>query len=285
MIQETPVEFIVHTNHQYPPYNTIIFEDFFCQYMIRNNIQTERIYLPILWTNFYLSRGNGDGYMQDLQIFLDSLDRTKKYFTVLQYDDGILQDLKDLDILVFCSGGGGSKNVPEKNLGYPIPLLCQPSPYINLNKSRDIKCNFVGVISGRHKIREEIRNNFLGMSEWIISEKLPYSSYEDIMEKSVFTLCPRGYGATSFRICESLQYGSIPVYIYDKPWIPWKKEFDFNEIGILVSADKIKDLKNIIDSKNQNDIDLYRKRGKEIYDEYFDYDGCAKQIIIKINDR
>ena len=33
------------------------------------------------------------------------------------------------------------------------------------------------------------------------------------MRDSLFSLCPRGYGPTSFRLYESIQLGSIPVYI------------------------------------------------------------------------
>ena len=81
IINDTPKEFIVKTNHTYPPHNNMIFEEYFYNYMINNNnIEIERIYIPILWTNLYLSRGNGSGNMQDIQKFLDNLDRNKKYF-------------------------------------------------------------------------------------------------------------------------------------------------------------------------------------------------------------
>lgn len=282
MIQDTPKEFIIKTNHTYPPHNNMIFEEYFYNYMI-NNIEIDRIYIPILWTNFYLSRGNGSGNMQDIQKFLDNLDRSKKYFTVLQYDDGILQNLKDLDIQVFCAGGGGQKIVPDKNLGYPIPLLTKVSPNINLDQKRTILCSFVGAINGRHRIREKIRDLYSKNSNFFISESIGYPNFKNIMERSIFSLCPRGYGATSFRICESLQFGSIPVYVYDKPWIPWKDEFDFNDIGILIHEDDIKNIDSILRSKTEKDIKNYIEQGKIIYKEYFDYEGCSKKIIEKLN--
>ena len=282
MIENVPEIFIVKTNHTYPPFNDVIFEEFFYNYMKDNNINTERIYLPILWTNFYLSRGNGDGYMTDLQLFIDSLDKTKKYFTVLQYDDGILQNINDLDISVFCSGGGGQKIVPNKNTGYPIPLLCKPNPNINKNRNRDIFCSFVGAIQGRHRIRERLRNILGDLSNYIIRDQIGYNAFTEVMERSVFSLCPRGYGATSFRICESLQHGSVPVYVYDKDWSPWCDEFDFNSVGIKIHELEIENIPLILKNKTQQDIQNLRENGERIYKEYFEYQDCADKIIKKI---
>jgi len=282
MIQEIPNIFKVRTTHMYPTHNNMIFEEYFYNYMIDIDPDTDRYYLPVLWTNFYLSRGNGNWDMSDLQQMLDGLDSKKKYFTVLQYDDGILQNLGDLDILVFCAGGGGQKKVLDKNIGYPIPLICKPNPKIDKNRLRDIKASFVGVIRGRHRIREKLYNSLMD-SEYFISEKINYGKFKDIMERSVFSLCPRGYGATSFRICESLQHGSIPVYIYDKDWTPWYDEFDFNDIGIKIHESDIPNIQKIINSVSEKEIIKKRTNGKKIYKEYFDYEGCSMKIIEKLS--
>ena len=260
-ILNAPDKFMPRHNHIYPPHNNQIFENYFYDYCKNNYIESERIYVPVLWTNFYIERNYGSADMSDLQDFIDGLDKSKKYFTVLQYDDGILQDLKDLDIKVFGAGGGGQRIVPDKNIGYPIPQINQPAPNTNKYRDRDILCSFVGTIRGRHKIREKIKSlysnkllfdrNLMSMlinfvignpkvkenmyiDKFFISESIGYSQFQDVMERSVFSLCPRGYGATSFRICESLQHGSIPIYVYDKDWTPWYDEFDFNLIGIKV---------------------------------------------------
>jgi hypothetical protein len=283
MIANTPSNFIIRTNHNYPPNNTQIFEEFFYDYYKNNNIETERIYIPILWTNLYISRNYGNANMLDIQNYLDNLDKSKKYFTILQYDDGILQDLKDLDILVFCAGGGGQKLVPDKNIGYPIPLITKPNPNINLNKNRDILCSFIGAIRGRHKIREIMANYLSTLPNYFISESVGYNKFTDIMERSIFSLCPRGYGATSFRICESLQHGSIPIYIYDRDWTPWYDEFDFNDIGIKVHANNIQQIPNIINNITKEQVKKYHENGKLIYEKYFTYDGCTKKIIDKLN--
>jgi len=284
-IEKVPAIFEIHTNHEYPPYNKMIFEEYFMDYFVENfeeyfmkYIDIEYTYLPVLWTNFYIDRNYGNSGMEDLQTYLNNLDRSKKYFTVVQYDDGILQDINGLDMFIFGSGGGGYKIVPDKNLGYPIPLICMFYPNINRDRKKDILCSFVGAIN--RNIREKIRD--LCSNDFFIRENLKYSVFSDVMERSVFSLCPKGYGATSFRICEALQRSSIPIYVYDKPWIPWVDEFDFNKIGILIHESDIKNIKTIITSKTEDEIIEYRANGQIIYEEYFSFKGCAEQIIKKL---
>lgn len=276
--EKTPSVFQILTNHEYPPHNKMIFEEYFLNYFVKNNISVERVYLPVLWTNFYIGRNYGNSGMEDLQAYLNNLDRSKKYFTVVQYDDGILQNINGLDIFIFGSGGGGHKVVPDKNLGYSIPLICMPYPNINNDRKRDILCSFVGAIN--RNIREKIRD--LYSNDFFIRENWNYNAFSIVMERSIFSLCPRGYGATSFRICEALQRGSIPVYIYDEPWIPWTDKFDFNKIGILVHENNIEDIKTIITNKTEDEISQYRINGRRIYEEYFSFEGCTKQIIKKL---
>ena len=280
MIEQVPNIFQILTNVEYPPHNKMIFEEYFMNYYSRwDYSEKERIYLPILWTNYYISRNYGCFDMSHLQKYLDGLDRSKKYFTVIQYDDGILQNIDDLDILIF-GAGGGEKTISEKNLGYPIPLICLPTPDVRKNRERDMLCSFIGKFTNKYKIRLLLRQ--LYGNKILVEGVLGYKTFVDVMERSVFSLCPRGYGATSFRICEALQHGSIPVYVYDKPWIPWKDEFDFNEIGILISKKEIPNLLNIVKSKTKDDIKRYVENGERIYEEYFSFEGCAQKIINKI---
>jgi len=275
---DTPNKFIVKTNHINPPYNDMIFEEYF--YRNYKDIKTDREYLPILWTNFYIGRNYAQQDMSDLQQFLDSLDTKKKYFTIIQWADGILHNINHLDIKIFGSGGGSINSVSEKNIGdVEIPLICKPNPHINRNRKRNILCSFVGAIRNRHYVRDEMVKKLLNVKGFLIRDLSGYKKFKDCMERSIFALCPRGYGATSFRICESLQHGAIPIYLYDKPWIPWKNHFNFNDIGILCHVYDIGKLPELIKQKSENDIKMYIENGKKIYKEYFDYAGCAKKII------
>jgi hypothetical protein len=280
-IELVPEEFRPTTNFEYPQYNTLIFEEYFMNYFIENKIETEYTYLPIMWQSYYTLNNFGWFDMPILQTYLDSLDRNKKYFTIVQYDEGILQDINSLDIFVFGQCGGGNRIVSDKNIGYPTPLICLPSLFIDNNKKKDIFCSFIGVIKGRHIIREKIYEIY--KDKFLMSECINYDTFIDTMERSIFSLCPRGLGATSYRICESLRHGSIPVYISDRFWIPFKEYFNFEDIGILIHSDNIDKIESILRSKTKEDIKNYLINGEKIYNEFFTYEGCAKTIINKIN--
>jgi hypothetical protein len=63
----------------------------------------------------------------ELQRFIDKLPKEKKYYTIVQYDDGILNDISGLDIIVYSMGC-------KKPGYYPIPLLSEKE---NTATSRD----------------------------------------------------------------------------------------------------------------------------------------------------
>lgn len=259
-------------NTTYPPYNFQLFEEYFFKIYTENNIDSERIYVPIFWTSLYVNRNYGQGDLSDVQSYLDNLDRDKKYFTIVQYDDNILNDLRDLDILIFAMGGYGK----YRDRCYAIPLNCLPPSNLQKN-NKDIFASFIG--SPTHQIRNKMNDILSSNSKYVISSSLGYNQFRDVMSRSLFSLCPRGYGQTSFRICESLQNESIPVYIYDDPLLPFDTEFDFNDIGIKVHIDEISRLDEILSSKSNSDIQKYVENGRIIYQKYFDYDGCFQSII------
>lgn len=250
----------------YPPGNSEIFE----QWLI-NNCNHED-YLPINWTGYFVNNNYGKTRipMQNLQRFVNGLDKNKKWWTVTQYDLGILTDISGLNIKVFGSGGG--------LIDFPIPLICKP--HGKQENERTIFANFIGSIT--HPIRSKMmdaiplelkygKEYYLAVTSHIISE------FCSVLSKSIFTLCPRGFGLTSFRICEALEQGSIPVYISDEFIIPGHK--DFNEYGVLIHSDQISEIDDILKSISVDQIVSKQEAGKRIYQEMFTFSGC-KQLIL-----
>jgi FkbM family methyltransferase len=216
-----------------------------------------RTYLPIQWTAFYCKNGYGKqpGPIASLQKFLDDLDRSKKYFTIVQYDDGILNDLKDLDIKVFSMSG--------KPMDYCLPLLCQDHKPIDPMPNRDIFCSFVG--RNTHPIRSEILK--IKQPGWFITDKVQkMPEFCNTLARSVFTLCPRGYGPNSFRVKECMQYNSIPVIISDVILDP--HGIDVNTYGVRVMPDQIKDLPQIL---SQVDAQAKRIQTIQAYEWYYTF--------------
>jgi FkbM family methyltransferase len=246
---------------KYPKDNVHDFESWYLQNY--SNVPG-RYYLPIMWTAYYCKNkyGQDAGALGGLQNFLKTLDRSLKYYTIVQYDDGILNNLDGLDIKVFSMSG--------KPMDYALPLLCTPHAELP-PQPRPIFANFIGRIT--HPIREKLIP-FVSQRGWMITDKaMPLSNFCSVLNTSIFTLCPRGYGPTSFRIMEALQYGSIPVYISDEFIEPHGLPFDF--YGVKVSPEEVKDLKSILDSVP---IPMLQSAGKQVYQDYYTYES-NKRII------
>ena len=262
----------------YPPYHTGLYlEEYFLDYYINSDVKSDRILIPIFWTNYYI---NNKCYMPDpnIQNFLNSLDPNKKYFTVSQHDDAPREFLPP-DTLSF-SAGGNHGNIP-------IPLICSRMENIP-NNNRDIFCSFVGSIT--HPIRQNMYNALHNNKEYYFStnawtdkvSKENQNLFIDITSRSLFTLCPRGYGRTSFRLYECLQLGSIPVYIYDIPWTPFSDEIKWEDFCIMVPSTEIYNINKILYSISGEQIVKMLKCGKEVYEKYFTMESMSKNILKRI---
>jgi hypothetical protein len=262
---DTPLIFRPHINTDYPVGNRLIFEEWFYQFYTKD--VSEREYLPIFWTsylvnNFYASTPKE---VPQLQQYIDSLDKSKKYFSIVQYDIGIVVDTKDLDILLF--------NMSENN-GYPMPLICQPHPYKFEHKNNHYFANFIG--NKTHPLREDLHDLKYKQGYYVSHENHDIETYCEILSKSMFTLCYRGFGANSFRISECMQYGSIPVYISDV--IINAHNVPFESYGVVIKAEDANRIDEIL--KSIPTIEILEKQNKlnQIFNDLYTYESNFKLI-------
>jgi hypothetical protein len=260
-----PINLRVPQLQQYPSDNTIAFERWYMENFVDANAR-ERLYLPIQWTALYCNNNYGKCAKTKLHIqsFLDGLDRDKKYYTIVQYDDGILNDLSKLDIKVMAMSG--------PRIDYPLPLLAMPHQY-QFNEDRDILASFIGRVT--HPIRSAMIGQLQGKDGYYISTK-PHSmrDYCQILARSKYALCPRGYGQTSFRIQEAIQYGAVPIYISDDFILPYDKEcgvvfFDVNLMPCAV--DEFLDVTSVNYGERLDSLIKSRH--------LFTYQGCKAEIL------
>lgn len=265
MIQEVPEQFRPRINTVYPPNNNTEFERWV--YETYKECETDRIYLPVLWTAYYVNNNYGQdkNAIAQLQAFIDSLDKSKKYWSVIQYDDSILNDVSGLDILRFEM---------SKNNGIPIPLMCEPHPY-KFDTPKKYFASFIG--SRTHPVRNELEK-FKGKAGWYISfDPHPIEDYCRVIHESLFSICPRGYGFSSFRVLESLQLGAIPVYLSDEWVLP--NGLTFYDFGCLIHNDKVGELDKILGYLDDEQIQYKQRQLKRIYLEHYTYEGCLINII------
>lgn len=268
-IVNVPAEFCFQDPFFYPSDNEIDFEYWLSMNIKEGDIKGDRQYLPITWTSYYKFHQYGEDInaINKLQKFLVRLDRSKKYFTIVQFDLGILNDVSGLDIKVFSMAG--------KPMDYPLPLIAQPHSYVPINMTRDITACFVG--ANTHPIREEIYKLDDCVGFYCQKGKHTLETYCSILSNSVFSLCPRGFSAASFRCQESLQYGSIPIYVSDKFIEP--HYIPFSSYGIKIRPDQIKWIPQMISSLKQEEIEYLRKNGKEVYSYFYTFESNKKLIL------
>jgi FkbM family methyltransferase len=263
---ELPAEFRPRIKFPYPDDNHTIFEEWFFQQAIP---KTERVYLPVFWTSYYVNHSYGKDKVaiKRLQDYINSLDRSKKYYTICQYDDGVLNDLSGLDIKIFGMSG---------EYDYPLPLLCQPHRF-TFRQSRNLFANFIG--RNTHPIRKPLFD-LKGRGYLISDKRHSLQAFCDILSRSTFTLCPRGYGATSFRIQEAIQYGSIPVYISDEFIFPHNLMFE--NYGVVIKEEEVGKIDEILRSIPPAEIQRKQAILPAMFKNYFTYEANRKIILENI---
>ncbi len=301
IIQNIPKKFQPTYRSQYPPYsNGLNMEEIFLKKFENNKItiNTDFIYLPIFWTSFYVTRNYGEN-IDDLYQYLDTLDKTKKYFTIVQYASGIFVRNFDLNLIVFSAGGGGiniKNNDTIKILNYyglqrhiffgkkgdyDIPLMCEPLIHSSSYEKRNILCSFMGRFD-THQCRFEMKVK-LEKYGYYLSKSKDFKTYQKLLKESEFSLCPRGYGYTSFRLFEAIQCLSIPIYIWqDKKVLPFSDEVDWTKYAIIVEDKDIEKIPEIISKLSPKYKRNIIENMKEFNKKYLSFEGTYNYIVRKL---
>ena len=160
---------------------------------------------------------------------------------------------------------------------YSIPLICLPS-FPCLNLKRNIFCSFMGRFD-THKCRIDMHKSLKSNNKFVFYDSVGYEEYKKILNQSIFTLAPRGYGYTSFRIYEAILAESIPVYIWEnKKILPFEDILNWEEFSIVINANEIQNLPNLLE---KCDISKMQMRLKEVK-QFFSFEGTFNYIKQKI---
>lgn len=189
--------------------------------------------------------------------------------------------------MVFNAGGAttGFKQVP-------IPLIKGELQYENLDAKKDIWLSST-IVKRRFPVRKKLFETFgfYNMTDEMLDGPIPdevlrnksqfvhYQGdrFKQVIQRSTFHLCPRGFGRTSFRLYETVQLGTIPIYIWDDVnWIPYGNLME--RLGLVVHVSQMGDLLGILGSLSRAELEFKFEEIKR-FKPWFTYLGITNYII------
>ena len=163
-------------------------------------------------------------------VFLHQLRPDVLYVAVTQHDHGEpglnLTCATYANVLLLSAGGWGN---------VALPLIKGQVPHKSTlpgGKIEDPRSAFFTFVGSEWMGRDAALNLFRTSAHLPLGERFFSSLYtpqwREAASRTVFALAPRGYGRTSFRLYETLQYGTVPVFLYEEdggqghPWAPYQ---------------------------------------------------------------
>lgn len=218
--------------------------------------------VPIYWNALGRQR-----FREGLAWFEAHRNADENYFTIVL--DAVGLPYAPEGLLVFGASNG--------HVHIPLcPRSIQPA---GLQKT--LEWNFVGSIA-RHVDYRGIRRRAIQACRSIKPnvvqcQPVPFKEYCDTMESSAFTLAPRGFGPTSFRLYESMAVGSVPIYVWTETLVlPYQDEVDWDELSVVIRMDELNTLRHRLAS-----VDPIKsgERAREFYNEYCRTASAARRIV------
>ena len=173
-------------------------------------------------------------------------------------------------------------------------LPYQSEPINQKDVNRDILLSFIGNMTQLHLPPEHIRGGRLLEfkskyesekivigSPYDIRKKLGEITYHDLMARSVFTLCPAGYGRWSFRFVEALLNGSIPILVSDEYVLPFGDKIDWSKYCYVTEERHLFGLTDFIQRLSIGEIKEKQKniaKDRHIFEKEFIMEKVAENL-------
>jgi hypothetical protein len=281
-----------HQNYVWPPTNQQpnedrgVEQDFYewlqshPELLVDDPIQADWLYVPIFFNRIYINTPDSDGHWgggeEELSEEIDKILRCEMpTFTISEADEKYLYPkINWKNLIVFCASRR------DENGGIDIPLLCGPHPLPEVIPPKRYLASFLGNLETdgiRIDMAEELKNRKDCRVE---NANEPPEVFTEVMLESYIALCPRGQGAQSYRMYESLGLGIPPLYISDIDCRPFKKWIDWNKCSFW-----LKDTKNLstyLDGlwiSYGDDLRIKGQNARYMYEHYLMYQQWCPFVI------
>jgi len=112
-----------------------------------------------------------------------------------------------------------------------------------ISEPKEIFACFAGNIS--HPLRHQLVQSITGRQGYLSINGLDYDEYRKTLSKSVFGLCPRGAGLSSYRFFECLHTNTIPVLFADDVILPYKDEINYEDMIVRIPESEVGNFEEI----------------------------------------
>jgi hypothetical protein len=268
----------------------------FVQQQTKTNLDNDNFhtvfgpYIPLIpaWTDIYVQGGyQGEAGEKLAKALRQALQSNVVYITVCQNDDGfpgsnrLFQQIQqEYNIVVLSSGGYGH---------VAIPLLKQTERLVKKRRHKvpiSQRHRLVSYVGSLQHAPHDLRARMMDVVGYDGDQYFYGKRWRRVMWDSKFSLCPRGFGRTSYHVMETLQMGLIPIQVYmdnDIPWIPYPTLLDN-----LTFTTTLKDLPLLLKTLEQmpeSSIETMEEEIAALRPQYFTYMGVLNQIQLFMLDR
>lgn len=106
------------------------------------------------------------------------------------------------------------------------------------------------------------------------------ASYEELIDRSVFSFVPRGDALFSYRLLEVMARGSIPVILSDGWVLPFDRSVDWPSLSVSVHHDAVDRIPELLRAFTPAEVDRLRTAGADTYRRVFgDLDRIVDALV------
>ena len=266
------------------------FERGIYDWYIQHRPACKSVYLPLFWIAIWrvVDKYPDESVlelMDRVSTIYKSLKKEIPYHTVASEVHCNKRLFPKLPSNVQVYGPGYNTNEGDDITCHEIPLLVFSRRFFS-NTTRDIFCSYF--ISGEYRCRKQL-NQFLYGEEgfchkdFVVSFRVPYRFYCEILSRSKFVLAPRGTNITTYRFYEAIMYGAIPVYISDKFSLPYSDEVDWNSLAVLIDQNDIEMIPDILHRISAEQTLKMQAYGKWFKEKFINLNELCKRIFTHAN--
>lgn len=134
-----------------------------------------------------------------------------------------------------------------------------------------------GLLDGKHPDGMMLDNGNLTHHMLTDKERINFEKrYVELIQASLFVLCPRGFGPCSYRLFETMQLGRVPVIISDDwvrvPGVPWE------ECSLTIPEAEIGSIPDLLNARLA-DAQEMGAMARRVWESHFSPDVSLRRIV------